>query len=230
LAFEEGLMLTIVTGLKEEADVAREIAAPGTLILCGKAQRDNIHNLVPANCTAIMKFGLCGGLSTELATIGQFIIGDMLTDGTNKYLPDPSWMHRMFARTRAYERRWFSNGLYRDADTPAQRAALFQATGCAVIDDEGLAVAEFAQANVISFAVCGSISDTFRDTVPRAAFNATNPDGTSSVTSVLAWLEAHPAEDPEEIVDLIKIAGYFQTSLAELRTAGRMLGPTLQAQ
>jgi hypothetical protein len=223
-------MLTIVTGLTEEADVARE-CAPNALILCGQAQRDNMHNLVPANCTAIMKFGLCGGLSPELATIGQFVLADMLNDGAgNRYVPDPDWLHRMFVATKAYERRWFSNGLYRDADTPTQRDILFKATGCAAIDDEGLAVAEFAKLNGLPFVICGSLSDTYLDTVPRAAFKATNPDGTSSVSNVLAWLEANPAEDPAEIVDLIKIAGFFQTSLAELRTAGRMLGQTFQAQ
>jgi adenosylhomocysteine nucleosidase len=223
-------MLTIVTGLSEEADVARSVASPDVLILCGQAQRDDLAHLVPPNCTTIMKFGLCGGISPELATIGQIVLADNLTDGAGGiYHPDPVWLHRIFGCTKAYERHWYSSGLYNTADTPAQRAALFKATGCAAIDDEGLAVAKFAAARNISFAVVGSISDTFADSVPRAAYNATNPDGSSNVGSIINYLIAHPCEDPEEIWDLGQLAVDFNTSINELRTCAIQLGPLFQS-
>jgi adenosylhomocysteine nucleosidase len=219
-------MLTIVTGLTEEAAIARYVAAPGTLILCGQAQRDNIATLVPQDCTSIISFGLFGGLSPDIV-VGQTVIADKLIDADgNVYMPDPVWRKRLFSSTKSFEHVWYSSGLYNTADTPSQRAAIFSKTGAHAIDDESLAVAKLAQNRAISFGILRSCSDIWSDTVPLAARNATNPDGSSNIASVLAWLEAHPRDDLEEIYDLAKIAGEYQTSIDELRTAALAVGPT----
>jgi hypothetical protein len=227
------MTITVVTGLAEEAAIAKQYC-PGALVLCGQAQRDALSTLVPSKCDAIMSFGLCGGLASMNTPevpmqIGQIVIADTLVDGYgNIYMPDPFWRRRLFAATRAYEHVWFSSGLYHDADTPAQRFNLFNKFHAYCIDDESLAVSLLAQHRSIPFTIIRSISDGWDDTVPAAARTATNPDGTSNIDSVLAWLEAHPSEDSEEILDLVEIAGKYNTSINELRTCAIQLGQTFQ--
>lgn len=213
-----------MTGLSEEAAIAREFSDPATLILCGGAARDQLDKLVPANCEAILSFGLCGGLAPPLQ-IGQIVLADMLITPGVTYTPDNAWLHRLFLATRAYEHKWYSSGLYNTADTPEQRADLFKATGAYAIDDESYAVAKLAKARNISFAIMRSVSDGANDTVPSAAKNATNPDGTSDLASVLASLES----DPLQVFDLIGLADDFAASLDELRTAAIAAGSLFQS-
>lgn len=50
----------------------------------------------------------------------------------------------LFASTRYYERPCYSSGQFNTANSIAQRNALFDKTGCWIIDDESFAVAEVA--------------------------------------------------------------------------------------
>jgi len=217
-------MLVIKTGMSDEAAIAKACAAPGTLILSGVQTVAMLTAAVPSECRAILSFGLCGGLSPQ-AQIGQVFIGDVLIgpDG-GSYIADVAWRKRLFAATRYYERHWYSSGIFNQADDPASRIALYNKTGAWVIDDESLFVAQFAQERGIPFQLLRSVSDGATDTVPPAARNALNSDGSSNVHEVMASVLSDPAQLP----DLIRIGEEYFKSLAQLRTAALQVGPAFQ--
>jgi nucleoside phosphorylase len=159
--------------------------------------------------------------------IGQIFIGDVLIGPQGEtYQADPAWRCRLFAKTKAYERHWYSSGLFNTANTPAERTSLYKSTGAWVIDDESLFVAQFAKARGIPFQILRSVSDAASDTVPPAARNALNQNGSSDIEEVLKSI----LTDPAQIPDLIRIGNEYYQSLAELRTAAIQIGPTFQLE
>jgi adenosylhomocysteine nucleosidase len=216
-------MLTIKTGMQSEYQVAKQYAAPGTLILTGEQTVDTLQKAVPTNCDAIISFGLCGGLSPQ-AQIGQAFICDTLVTPDGTFQADVAWRKRLFAATKYYERHWWSSGNFNTANTIAERAQLLAQTGCWVIDDETYAVAEFAKARGIAFQALRTVSDGAEDNLPQAVIDALNPDGTDDVEAVILSV----IEDPVQIPDLLKTAQEYYKSLAELNTAAISIGPQFQ--
>lgn len=219
------MTLCIKTGMTDEFNIATAYAEKGTLILTGLQSLATLEQLVPQTCTGIISFGLCGGLSPG-AQIGQIFIADTVITPTQTYQADIAWRKRLFAKTKAYERHWYSSGIFNTADTPEQRAALFKLTGCWVIDDETAFVAQFAANRNISFQVIRAVSDSATDTVPPAARNALNSNGSSNIEEVLASVIG----DPSQIGDLMRIGQEYYKSLAELRTCAIQIGPTFQQE
>jgi nucleoside phosphorylase len=215
--------LVIKTGMSDEARIARLYAAPGTLVLSGIMTVADLRKQVPADCKAIMSFGLCGGLVPSVA-IAQIVLASVLVTPDGEYPVDTAWLHRLFAKTRFYEHRWLSTGVFNQADTPEQRAALFAKYGAYVIDDESAAVAQFTKERGIAFTAMRSISDGALDTVPPAARNALNVDGSADIPEVLDSVFADSAQLP----DLIKMADQYYESLDTLRRAASLVGPTFQ--
>ena len=214
-------MLTIKTGMQPEAAIAKAHASKGTLILTGIQTEASLQTLVPTTCTAILSFGLCGGLRPNLPIVGQTLIASSLTDPNKEiYVPDQSWNHRLFAATHAYTQSWFSNGQFNTADTPAQRQAIYKQTGAWCIDDESLAVAQFAQARKIPFAILRTVSDAWNDNVAITGKLLNAQGGVDIVATIKAF-----ATDPE---DMIKIWRDYNLSIAELGTAAIEVGPSFQ--
>ena len=213
-------MIAIKTGMTDEAAIARSFSAKENQVLTGYQNTDSLETIIPHDCVGIISFGLCGGLA-PCVQIGQTVLCTTLVTPNGSYRADPDWLHRLFLKTKYYECHWYSSGEFNTADTPAQRKAIFDKTGAWVIDDETYMVAQFAKSRGIPFAAMRSCSDGYNDTVPLAARNALNPDGSSNLESVLASL----AQDPGQVFNLIKIGEYYNTSLSELRTAALTVGP-----
>lgn len=214
-------MLVVKTGMQSEADVASSVVAPGTFVLAGQHTPEQLQALIPTNCDAIMSFGLCGGLAPQ-AEIAQVFLCTTLVTPDGSFEADKDWIVRLFARTKLYAQHWYSTGVYNEANTPEQRAAIFNQTGAWVIDDESYSVAIFAKQRGIPFTIMRSVSDGYADTVPPAADNAINPDGSFNLWSLLTSL----ASDPGQIAGLIKMASQYNQSLGTLKQAALELGPT----
>jgi adenosylhomocysteine nucleosidase len=217
-------MLAIKTGMQTEYGIAIKIAAHDAVVLTGVMTVADLDAHIPKDCGGILSYGLCGGLAPGLA-IGQNIIGDLLKTPHGDYMPDASWRKRLFARTKAYEHVWWSSDAFNTADDPAQRAQLFAQTGAWVIDDESMAVAEFAKARNIPFALMRTVSDGANDTIPAAARDALRADGSTDVWAVMESVLGNLGQLP----DLEKMANYLSISLGTLYTAGLQVGPTFQA-
>ena len=213
------MTLCIKTGMVPESQVAAAHAAAGTTLLSGDLKVADLDRLVPATCDAILSFGLCGGLRPALPVVGQTIIASRLIGPEGEtYEPDLAWVRRLFAATHAYTQPYFSNGLFDTADTPAQRAALYDRYGGRVIDDESLYVAQFAASRKIPFAVLRNVSDQWDDDVQVTA-HLLNSSGGVDMAAVLRALVSDPAA-------MIKIWRAYNLSIAELGTAAVEVGPS----
>lgn len=218
------MTLCIKTGMQPEKQVAQAYAAKDVTILSGIQTVATLKQNVPASCRAIISFGLCGGLRSQLPVVGQTLIASRLITPSAVYYPDLAWVKRLFAATHAYTQPWFSSGLFNTADTPAQRAQLYAQYGAWVIDDESNSVAEFANQAGISFAILRTVSDAADDDVPPAARNALNSDGSANIAEVIGSV----VSDPGQIPDLIRIWREYNLSIAELGTAAIEVGPYFQ--
>lgn len=215
-------MLVIKTGMESEAIIARKVA-PSALVLTGQMTVADFQHKIPGTCSAILSFGLCGGLVQGLK-IGECMIADKLVTPKNLYTPDPTWRRRMMSKTKTTECIWWSSGDFNTANTPKERDDLHQKTGASVIDDESMQVAEFATQRNISFAILRTVSDGTDDLIPDAARNALKADGTTDIWSVLRSVLRNPTQVPS----LVRLPNYFRISLDALNTAGQQIGPTFE--
>ena len=204
-----------------EKRVAQAHAQLGTSILSGVQTVDDLQKLVPADCEGILSFGLCGGLRPDRPVVGQTLIASNLVGPDDEsYQPDKDWNHRLFLVTHAYTQCWFSNGQFNTANTPEQRAVIYRKTYAWCIDDESLAVAQFAKARGIKFAILRTVSDAWDDDVSITS-NLLNSQGGVNIWEVIKAMTSEPAI-------MIKIWRDYNTSMAELGTAAIQVGPTFQ--
>jgi nucleoside phosphorylase len=212
--------LVIKTGMAAEKAVGVAAAARGTLVLSGIMGVADFHRVIPDDCEAILSLGLCGSL-TKGAQIGQPILSSVLVTPDEEYPVDLGWRRRLFAATKFYEHRWLSTGEFNQANTPEQRAALAAKYHCAVIDDESAAVAQFCLETGRAFMAMRAVSDGWDDTVPPAAIEALNSNGSMDILEVLKSV----VDDPEQLPDLEKMADQYYASLDTLRRACALVGP-----
>lgn len=212
-------MLCIKTGMQNEYDIAKRYAAPGTLILSGQQTVADLQQQVPADCKAIMSFGMSGGLRPQLPIVGQTVIASFLVDDqSNSYIPDLAWTKRLFAATHFYASRYYSSGRYNESNTPSQRAAIYARTQAWCVDDESLWVAQFAKARGIPFAILRNVSDAWNDDVSITS-NILSVNGGANPLAVLKDVFTDP-------LTMEKIAVHYQTSQSQLEQAARLVGPT----
>ena len=216
-------MLTIKTGMVKEAEIARAYAAPGFSVLNGIHSAADLHKTVPAKCTAIISFGLCGALAPEVQ-IGQLFVADVLVSPEREYHADAEWGARLLANTMGSRADWWSSGLFNTANDPAERHALFVKTKCAIIDDETLMVAQFAEKRGIPWQAMRVVSDCIACVIPPAAQIALGNNGEWRIGHILKSVLTHPAQ----MSDLIALARNFYKSLHRLRLAAIQVGPSFQ--
>lgn len=220
------MTLVAKVGMDLERDTVLRYIAPGTLVLPGVAMDAKMLNaLVPRTCTALIRLGLCGGLSAA-PLVGQAFVYRSVRSPSEVYLCDTAWRRRLFAATHYVEADCWSSGEQNTANTPAQRLALYQETRCAIIDDESLGMAQLASERGIPFAGVGVISDAEANLLPPAVLNALNPNGSTNYLEVLesVW------EDPDQVPSLVQTALNAKRSYDELDTACIAIGRNCQWQ
>jgi nucleoside phosphorylase len=84
-------MLVAVCGLDDER---RILAKSSALVLCGAAATARLDSQVPANCTGILSFGVCGALSPGLR-VGDLALGGTVMDGKEVHPADHQWLVRL---------------------------------------------------------------------------------------------------------------------------------------
>ena len=194
-------MIGIVTGMAFEARLLREDRA---LIqyagLRSGAAQHAARALIERGATALMSFGLAGGLDPAAPPGTAIITGHTV------------WATRLrdgfpFARTAALAH----------ADTvlttPAAKAALFAATGATAVDMESAGVAEIANVLGLPFVAVRVIADSAHDNIPSIAIAAATADGHVRMLASIAGALRHPSQIP----DLIRLGRRTAIATAVLR-------------
>ncbi|MEJ0046210.1 MAG: hypothetical protein WDN04_08895 [Rhodospirillales bacterium] len=179
----------IVTGLAAEARLARPLG----MVMAGGGTPDGARNaaeaLVRQGATALLSFGLAGGLNPTLRPGTLIIPAEVVTEAgvlrtsaaLTRALGGP--IHTLFAGT----------ALVTTAD---QKSRLRTATGADAIDLESGAVGEVAAAHGLRFAVLRAICDASETTLPPAAVIALDAAGAIAPLRVATSVLRHPAQLP----------------------------------
>jgi adenosylhomocysteine nucleosidase len=166
-------------------------AGGGTPAGAGAAAR----RLVERGATALVSFGLAGGLDPALRPGVVIVARDVLSDGA-RFVADVA----LGAAFGGITGQTVLAGTAVVADAVAKRA-LFAATGAQVVDLESGAVVAVARAHGLPFAVVRAVCDPAERDLPPAALVALDPDGGIGLMAVL-W---SVARRPRQIAGLLAV-------------------------
>jgi adenosylhomocysteine nucleosidase len=189
--------LGIVVGLKAEARIARRLDAP--VAIGGGTQagaRTAAQSLLSQGATALLSFGLAGGLDPSLPA-GTIIIPSAVVSETGRYSTAPPLAAALGGPTPH---------LLLASDhpitTPQGKQHLFVVTGCAAVDMESGAVGEVAANAAIPFAVLRAICDPAERTLPPAALIALDARGVIGLRRIAISV----LRDPTQLPSLLALA------------------------
>jgi adenosylhomocysteine nucleosidase len=173
--------------------------------------------LVEAGVSALMTFGMAGGLDPALKAGSVVLPRELISEAGTRWLASRSWRERVAAGVSPLRAVTEGNLLTSvlAIDTPAGKAAAFRATGAAAVDMESAAVAEIAGKHNLPFIAVRVIVDTAADKLPRAVVNASRA-GRVHIGRLVAGLVVAPGE----IVALIRLAQRYRIAIRSLRAIG----------
>jgi adenosylhomocysteine nucleosidase len=173
--------------------------------------------LVEAGVSALMTFGLAGGLDPSLKCGSVVIPCELLSSDGARYAANRAWREQVAAAVSAICAVTEGNLLSSThaIDTPADKAAAFRTTGAAAVDMESAAVAEIAARHHLPFIAVRVIVDTAADALPRAVVAASRAGRVQFARLIGGLILA-----PREIASLIRLAQRYRIAMRSLRAIG----------
>jgi len=207
-----------VVGLAAEARLVRSLGWP-VAIGGGTAggARLAAERLVSGGITALISFGLAGGLDPALRPGSLLVPRTIITDGQR--LPtDPGLSERLGGVSIP-----LLLGAWDVVTSAAAKAALFAATGAAAVDLESGAVARVAAAHGLPFTVLRAICDPAERDLPPAALIALDRHGAIGLARVLGSVLVHPGQLPALLAlaaDAAVARRALRDAVSRIRTSG----------
>ena len=173
--------------------------------------------LVEAGVSALMTFGMAGGLDPTLKAGSVVLPRELISEAGTRWLASRSWRERVAAAVSPLRAVTEGNLLTsaRAIDTPTDKTAAFRETGAAAVDMESAAVAQIADKHNLPFIAVRVIVDTAADKLPRAVVNASRA-GKVHIGRLVAGLVVAPGE----IVALVRLAQRYRIAIRSLRAIG----------
>lgn len=215
--------LGVVTGLEAEARLLRARADPRNLLVAaapGAAAGDATTRLIGAGATALLSFGLAGGLDPHLAP-GRLIVAEAIAGPRRTGPADAAWRRRAVAAIGGETAVGRIAGRDAPCATSADKATLFAATGALAVDTESHAVAEVAEAHGLPFLAIRAVADPAWRALPKCALTAIRADGSLHVGALLRELAGRPAD----LGSLWLLARDYRAAMAALRRAAAKAAP-----
>lgn len=201
--------VAVLTGVRTEAE-----CLPGADVHCSGADTDRAEalaaRLVAEGATALVSFGLAGGLDPALRP-GDLLLPDGVCFEDGTAIPvHAGWRAALLGRgLRACGGRILaSRGVVADPDA---KRRLFERTGAMAVDMEGGAVARSG----LPFVVLRAVADPAERGIPAAALAGVGPDGAVRPAAVALRLLAAPWQLPA----LLRLAADSRAGLEALRGA-----------
>ena len=184
----EGFRLGVVTGLRAEARLFGPHARAGGGTGVGAARV--AESLVRDGATALLSFGLAGGLDPALAA-GALIVPRQVISGSTRWGCDAGLLALVGGAT--VEQLFAGDSVVASV---VSKLALFRETACAAIDLESGAVAAVAERAGLPFAVLRAVCDPAARALPPAALAALDGAGVIGFGRVLASVLRNPSQIP----------------------------------
>jgi adenosylhomocysteine nucleosidase len=170
--------------------------------------------LVEAGVSALMTFGMSGGLDPTLKAGSIVLPGELISPAGTRFITCRPWRERIAAAVSA-SRAVTEGSLLTSAtaiDSVADKAAAFRSSGAVAVDMESSAVAEVALSARLPFIAVRVIVDTATDVLPRAVVAASRA-GKVQIGRLIAGLVVAPGE----LSALIKLSQRYRTAIRSLR-------------
>jgi adenosylhomocysteine nucleosidase len=209
--------LGIVTGLKDEARIARlfgDVEIGGGTSWGAEVAAEK---LVTRGATALLSFGLCGALDPTLRP-GDIVIPLAVLETGESYATDG-----VLAEAAGG---WFGGMIVASETlviTQEAKRRLFQRTQAAAVDMESGAVARVAVRHDLPFAVVRAVCDPANLTLPPAAMVALGNEGSVQVWQVMRSLWRRPRQLP----DLLRVGRDAAVARRALQRVARAMARRL---
>jgi adenosylhomocysteine nucleosidase len=174
--------------------------------------------LVDAGATALVSWGLAGGLDPRLRAGTICLPGVVVSRDGATFATDVHW-REILAAAISQHLRVVSGRLLTSAvaiEDVAAKAAAFAETGAVAVDMESAGVAQIAASKRLPFVVVRAIVDTAGDTLPRAVMAA----GTQGRVR-LARLLFGIMRAPREIAPVMRLAQRYRAAIRALGAVAR---------
>ena len=211
--------LGIIVGLAAEARIAAPLGA--RIAMGGGTASGAAHaaNDLAPHVSALISFGLAGGLDPALAPGALLIPTLVLADG-EQWPIDPALSALLGGPTPGT---LFGDGAI--LATAAAKAALHARTGAVAVDLESAAVARAAARHGLPFAVLRAVCDPAGRNLPRAALIALDNQGRIGALRVAAAILSRPGEIPALIALGWDAARARHALVTRVRAIGRLEPP-----
>jgi adenosylhomocysteine nucleosidase len=176
--------------------------------------------LIDAGVSALMTFGMAGGLDPALKCGSVVIPSELLSSDGARYAASRAWREQVAAAVSPLCAVSEGNLLTSShaIETPADKAAAFRTTGAAAVDMESVAVAEIAAQHHLPFIAVRVIVDTAADMLPRAVVAASRAGRVQFARLIGGLILA-----PREIAALVRLAQRYRIAMRSLRVVGAHL-------
>jgi adenosylhomocysteine nucleosidase len=176
--------------------------------------------LVDAGVSALMTFGMAGGLDPALKPGSVVIPREVISPDGTRYAACRAWREQVAAAVSALRAVSEGNLLTstQAIETPADKASAFHTTGAAAVDMESAAVAEIAAKHNLPFIAVRVIVDTAADMLPRAVVAASRAGKVQLARLIGGLILA-----PREIASMIRLAQRYRIAMHSLRAIGAHL-------
>ena len=185
-----GRPIGIVVGLVAEAKIAGSLGARIAIGGGTAAGAASAADTLAPHVSALISFGLAGGLDPALPP-GALLIPATVLAEDGQWETDPILTARLGGPTPGV---LFGDGSI--LATAAAKAALHARTGAVAVDLESAAVARIAARHGLPFAVLRAVCDPAGRDLPRAALVALDGQGRIGALRVAVAILARPGEIP----------------------------------
>jgi adenosylhomocysteine nucleosidase len=170
-------------------------------------------HLVDAGASALMSFGLAGGLDPLLCAGNVVLPEEVISRDGASCWTTPKWREQL--RREVQKTCLVADGklltCLKPIDAPADKAAAFRATGAVAVDMESLAVAQVAERHGLPFIAARVIVDTAADTLPPSVAAASG-GGTVNIRRLITAL----ASRPRDLLGLLRLAWRYRAATRSL--------------
>jgi adenosylhomocysteine nucleosidase len=176
------------------------------------------RRLVDAGASALMSFGLAGGLDPSLSAGSIVLPSEVISRDGVGFSTSPEW-RRQFGVAIAKQSPVAAGKLLTSVhpiDAVADKAAAYRETGAVAVDMESLGVAEVAAAHDLPFIAVRVIVDTAADVLPRAVVAASQA-GRVNILRLIGGLVVAP----RDFMVLIRLAQRYRAANRSLAVVAR---------
>lgn len=209
------------TGLRAEARIAARV--PQVRAVAGGGDSGRLERLlrreIAESAKAIVSLGIAAGLAPGKRP-GTCVVAREIAHADIRYPTDQAWAERLRTVIPDTELATIA-GVDRPLQSPAEKHALYAATGAVAADMESHIAARIAAEHGLPFATLRVIADPAIRAVPPAALAGMGKDGRVNVWAVMASL----ARDPGQLPAMISLAADTRRATSELFRCHRLLGP-----